>query len=202
MSLEAFSGTWADTIFLHTSEFIVQLPSAVTSLLKISVPVPVAAIHAQSITTPPPCLTDELLCFRSWAVLYHLYTLFLPSLSYRFILVLSVHNTSFKYFFTNWSGHPVFVGNKWFTSCSVASVFLFSYKDTPASWRLFLICWTGVWGFFFTIERILLSSAVEVFLGLPNPLQLQTSPVHSFFLMIFQTVDFGNPNVWPVSLIV
>ena len=41
-------------------EFIVQLPSAVQSSMKISVPVPVAAIHAHAITSQPPCLTKDL----------------------------------------------------------------------------------------------------------------------------------------------
>uniref|UniRef100_A0A0E9WGS9 Uncharacterized protein n=1 Tax=Anguilla anguilla TaxID=7936 RepID=A0A0E9WGS9_ANGAN len=38
--------------------------------------------------------------------------------------------------------------------------------------------------------RILRSSSVEVILDLPGPLRLLSSPVPSFFVMMFQTVDF------------
>ena len=131
-------------IYFHTSEFIVQLLSAVTLL---SEPVSVAAI--QAINPPPPCLTDELICF-GWAVLFHLHTFFVPSFSYRFIFVLFVHNT-----FSHFSHFFVAI-----VVCIVLrSLCIFvhesSDKDTPASWRLFLICWTAFedfslpeWGFF------------------------------------------------------
>jgi len=190
----------------YALEFIVQLPSAVPSSVKISVPVPVAAIHAQTITPPPPCLTDELICFGSWAASFRLHTFFSPSLCYRFILVSSVHNS----FFQN-SAAPLRTFWKNVTcnsvellvcilQCSLCiSLHEVSDKDTPASWRLFLVCWTEI---FFAIVRILLSSAVEFILGLPVPLWLQSSPVHSFLLITFQTVDCGKTKVWLRSLMV
>ena len=36
--------------------------------LQWSEPVPVAALLAHTITLPPPCFTDEVVCFGSWAV--------------------------------------------------------------------------------------------------------------------------------------
>ena len=70
---------------------------------------------------------------------------------------------------------------------------------TPTSWRVF---WpTVVKGFFFTRERILLSSTTVVFRGLPGLLVLLSSPVRSFFLRMFQTVDLATPNVFAISLI-
>lgn len=47
---------------LYTSEFILRLLSAVTSVINTSRPVPLAAMHALAITLLSPCLTD-LLCF-------------------------------------------------------------------------------------------------------------------------------------------
>ena len=50
---------------------------------------------------------------------------------------------------------------------------------TPTSWRVFLIWPTIVKGFFFTGERIILSSTTVVFRGLPDLLVLLSSRVHS-----------------------
>ena len=72
---------------------------------------------------------------------------------------------------------------------------------TPTSWRLFLIWPTVVKGFFFTREIILLSSTTVVFHGLPGLLVLLSSPVRSFFLIMFQTVDLATPIVFAISLI-
>ena len=66
------------------------------------------------------------------------------------------------------------------------------------SWRGLLICRTGVWGFFFIMERIFLSSAVEFFLG-PFPITELTS---ALFLLNYVPVGFGQPRVWPMSLTV
>ena len=62
--------------------------------------------------------------------------------------------------------------------------------------------WSGqlLW-FFFTREIIILSSTTVVFRGLPGLLVLLSSPVHSFFLRMFQTVDLATPNVFAISLI-
>lgn len=53
------------SIAVYTSEFILLLLSAVTSSINISEEVPLAAIHAHAVTLPPPCLTDDMVCFRS-----------------------------------------------------------------------------------------------------------------------------------------
>ena len=42
MGMETFTGTQADKSFVYTPEFIVQLPSAVTLSIKISVPLRMA----------------------------------------------------------------------------------------------------------------------------------------------------------------
>ena len=60
-----------------------------------SEPVPVVAIHAQTITLSPPCLTDEVVCFGSWAVPFFLHTYLFPILWYRLIFVWYIHNTLF-----------------------------------------------------------------------------------------------------------
>ena len=71
----------------------------------------------------------------------------------------------------------------------------------PTSWRVFLIWPTVEKGFFFTREIIILLSTTVVFRGLPGLLVLLSSPVHSFFLRMFQTVDLATPNVFAISLI-
>ncbi|XP_072229669.1 uncharacterized protein [Leuresthes tenuis] len=50
-------------------------------------------MHSHTITPPPPCLTEELLSFGSWALPVGLHTFFSPSL--RFLWVSSVLNTFF-----------------------------------------------------------------------------------------------------------
>lgn len=49
-------------ISLYISAAILLLPSQVTSPMKTTEPVPGAAIHAQAITLPLLCLTDEVVC--------------------------------------------------------------------------------------------------------------------------------------------
>ncbi len=96
MSSEAFGWIWADNIARNTSEFILLLLSAVTSSINTREPVPLAAIHAHAMTLPPPCFTDEVVCFGSWAVPFLLHTLLFPSLWYKLILVSSVHRMLFQ----------------------------------------------------------------------------------------------------------
>ena len=87
---------WADNIAWNTSEFILLLLSAVTSSINTREPVPLAAIHAHAITQPPPCFTDEVVCFGSWAVPSLLHTLLFPSFWYKLIFVSSVHRMLFQ----------------------------------------------------------------------------------------------------------
>ena len=79
MSSEAFGWIWADNIARNTSEFILLLLSAVTSSINTREPVPLAAIHAHAMILPPPCFTDEVVCFGSWAVPFLLHTVLFPS---------------------------------------------------------------------------------------------------------------------------
>ena len=72
---------------------------------------------------------------------------------------------------------------------------------TPSSWRVFLIWPTVVKGFFFTRERILLSSTTVVFRGPSGSFCVAELTVCSFFLRMFQTVDLATPNVFALSLI-
>ena len=84
-------------------------------------------------------------------------------------------------------GHPVVEACQWFASCSVASI---SDSDIFCSqWSLTnphltpKECFSSVfWRFFFIMERIILSSAVEVFLGLPIPLRLVSQCSLSSFI--------------------
>ncbi len=53
---------------------------------------------------------------------------------------------------------------------------------------------------FFTMEMILWSSTTVVLCGRPGLFMLLGSPVHSFFLRMYQTVDLATPNVPAISL--
>ncbi|MEE6522381.1 hypothetical protein FKM82_020897 [Ascaphus truei] len=57
-------------------------------------------MHAHAITLPPPCFTDDVVCFGSLAIPSLLHTFFFPSFWYRLILVSSVQ----KMLFQNWAG--------------------------------------------------------------------------------------------------
>lgn len=118
----------------------------------------------------------------------------------------------------HWRGVPWIVGSSfssphsapclWYRLILVLSIlkaFLsagtFTTNCNPALWGLFLICHRDISGFFFTIVRIISSG------GFPcprrSPLQLMSPPLSSLFLMIFHTVESsGNPEVWPMSLMV
>ena len=126
MSSEAFGWIWADNIARNTSEFILLLLSAATSSINTREPVPLAAIHAHAMTLPPPCFTDEAVCFGSWAVPFLLHTLLFPSFWYKLIFVSSVHRMLFqncKGFCRCCLANSVFEAHQWFTSCGEPSVF-------------------------------------------------------------------------------
>ncbi len=65
--------------------------------------------------------------------------------------------------------------------------------DTPTSWRVFFSWLDVVKGFFFTMERIFRSSTTVVLRGRPGFFMLLSSPVHSFFLRMYQNVDLATP---------
>ena len=96
MNSEAFGWIWADNIVRNTSEFILLLLSAVTSSINTREPVPLAAIHAHAMTLSPPCFTEEVVCFGSWAVPFLLHTHLFPSFWYKLIFVSSVHMMLFQ----------------------------------------------------------------------------------------------------------
>ena len=85
----------------------------------------------QNSLLPPPCFTDEVVCFGSWAVPLFLHTLLFPSFWYKLIFVSSVHRMLFqncKGFFICCLANsnlvfPVFEAHQWFTSCGEPSVF-------------------------------------------------------------------------------
>lgn len=70
----------------------------------------------------------------------------------------------------------------------------------PTSSRVSLNCFDVVRLFFFAKERILPSATLDVFRGLPGLLMLQSLPVHSFFLRMYQIVDLATPNALAISL--
>ncbi len=72
--------------------------------------------------------------------------------------------------------------------------------DTSASWRVFFSWLDVVKGFFFTMERILRSSTTVVLRGRPGLFMFLSSPVRSFILRMYQTVDLAAPNVPALSL--
>lgn len=78
-----FSWIWGESTALCTLQFIVLLLSAVTSSLNIADTVP----HACAITLPPPCLTDDVICFWLWAVSPVLHSFLFPSRSSHFFVV-------------------------------------------------------------------------------------------------------------------
>ncbi len=144
--------------------------ASVTSLINTSKPEPLVAMHAHAI-----------------ALLLHvpslLHTFFFPSFWYRLILISAVQRMLFQ----KWSC---------FFRCFLqrnSNLALFAHCCEPSVFALVKK------GFFFTMERILRSSTTVVLRGHPGLFMLLSSPVHSVFLRMYQTVDFA-PNVPAVSL--
>ncbi len=73
--------------------------------------------------------------------------------------------------------------------------------DMSTSWRVFFTWLDVVKGFFFTKERILQSSTTVVLCGRSGLFMMLSSPVHSVFLRMYQTVDLATPNVPAISLV-
>ncbi len=140
-------------------------------------PVPETAMHAHTMTTPPPCFTDEAVSFGSFAVPF-----FSPhfcfhldigsSLSHRSInTVPKLFWLTFVLFCKLLSCLAIFGAGQRFASCSVASVILCQsllrtvdcQRITPAFWRLMVILQTRLLGFIFTAFMICLSWTTVVF---------------------------------------
>ena len=75
------------------------------------------------------------------------------------------------------------------------------HNDTPTFSRVFLTCLYVLKCFFFAKEKILPSFTLVVCCVLPGCLMLLTSPVHSFFLRMYQNVGFATPKYFAISLI-
>ena len=74
-------------------------------------------------------------------------------------------------------------------------------NDTPTSCRMSLTWLDVVKQFFFTTKLFLQSSTLVVFNNRPCLFVLLSSPVHSFFLMMYQIADLATPKVCAISLI-
>ncbi len=73
-------------------------------------------------------------------------------------------------------------------------------SDKSTSRRVFFSWLDVVKGFFFTMERVHLSSTTVVLRGRPGLFLLLSSLVCSFFLRMYQTVDLATLNVLAISL--
>ena len=106
--------------------------------MKISEPVPSAAIHAQVITPPPPCFTDEVVCFGSWAFILcscHHFDINSSSSHLSTIPFFQNCGLSFKYFLAT---EPVFAVNQWFAFSTAASIFLFMKSSADSGhWKIY-----------------------------------------------------------------
>ncbi len=180
MSSEAFGWIWADNIARNTSEFILLLLSAVTSSINTREPVPLAAIHAHAM------------------LVSSVHRMLFQNCEGFFRCCLANSNLAFLFLrLTN--GLHLVVNPLYSLWWSLLLIVDFD-THTPTSWRVFLSWPTVVKGVFFTRERILRSSTTVVFRGLPGLLVLLSSPVHSFFLRMFQKVVLATPNVFAISL--
>jgi len=184
INLTAFSWIWADSMSLNTSEFIRLLLSCVTSLINTSVPVPLAAMHAQA---------SHFLCCvlqMSWYALDH-------ELFHTFSILFSCHHPGrgwcwfhlskecfsrtvlafFRCFLAK--SNPAFLFLRLMSGLHLAvnPLYLLSWGllfmvdlniDTPASWRVLFTWLAVVKEFVFTMEMILRSSATVVFRGRPG----------------------------------
>ncbi len=65
---------------LYPSKLILLLSSYIKLSVKLRGPVPETVIHAHAMTTPPPCFTDETVCFGSIAKKAHQRLYFLHQL--------------------------------------------------------------------------------------------------------------------------
>ncbi len=62
-NMMAFSWILVGKMVLYSSKLILLLLSYIKSSVKLRRPVPEAAMHAHAMTPPPPCFTDEAVCF-------------------------------------------------------------------------------------------------------------------------------------------
>ncbi len=202
ISFSPFGWIWADSISLYTSELIRLLLSSVSSSLNTSNPVPLEVMYAHAITLPPPCFTDDIVCFWSWAVPSLLHTFFFPSFWYRLILISAIQRMLFQ----KCSGFLDVFWQRLIRPCLhlvVNPLYLLWWSlllivdfdsDTSASWRVFFSWLDVMKGFFFTMERILRSSTTFVLRGHPGLCMLLSSIVCSFFS------ECTKHLIWPLLM--
>ncbi len=155
-----------------------------------------------------PCFTDDVVCFGSQALPNLLHTFFFQSFWYRLILISAVQRMLFQKcsgFFRCFlakcnqalfaaCGEPLYL--LWWSLLLIVDF----DRDTSASWRVFFSWLDVVKGIFFTMERILRASTTVVLCGRPGLFMLLSSPVCSFFLRMYQTVDLATSNVPAIFL--
>lgn len=116
--------------------------SAVTSSLNVADTVP----HACAITLPPPCLTDDVICFWLWAVLPVLHSFLFPSRSSQFFCcccwLLEVHecNQGFAHTslcFHSWKHLTAFDYRLWQRHASLHKSVLGNNSVIQAACRVF-----------------------------------------------------------------
>lgn len=154
-----------------------------------------AAIQAQAITPLPSCFTDEVVLIGSWA-----FPICLHSRSWSHLSAGPELCRLFQVFLSAklLSGHPVFVANERFASCSVASVFLFM-KSSADRGPLTNPHPPPEYGILLNYGENTSSSRWSSFVCQSR---LLNSPVFSFFFLMFQPVGYGKPKVCPLTLTV
>ncbi len=200
----AFGWIWAESISLYTSEFFRLLLSSVTSSLNDA---RATGSHARSCHhTAPPCFTDDVVCFGSWAVLSLLHHFFFPSFWYRLILISAAQRmlllkwSGFLFFFildVFWQSliWPCLVNPLYLLWRSLILIVDFDI-DSFTSWRVFFSWLDVVNGFFHGEDHppLLSFMVVQAFLC------CRAHQCFLFFLKMYQTVDLVTPNVPAISL--
>lgn len=83
-----FYNIWLNLSREYNSVYLtIHLVASISSHIINSEPAPLTVVQACAIMLPPPCLTDDVVCFRSWAVSPLLHTF--PNLLFQFLSVTS-----------------------------------------------------------------------------------------------------------------
>ncbi len=192
INFAAFDWICAESISLYTSELIRLLLSSVSSSLNTSNPEPLKPCSSWS-----HCSMFHRWCCMLWIMSCSKPSpdFFLPVLLDVWILISAVQRMLFQKSSGFWPCLQLVVKPLYLLWWSLLLI-----VDTSASWRVFFSWLDVVKGFFFTMERILRSSTTVVIRGRPGLFMLLSSPVQSFFLRMYQTVDLATPNVPAISL--
>ncbi len=142
---------WNKTIkmWLKCRLYALELLSSVTSPIN-SNPGPATGSNAYSCHhTTPPCFTDDVVCFGSWAV---------PSLLHTLFLHVNLVQVDLKFSRLIWPCLHLVIYPLYLLCWNLLLIVDFD-SDTLTSWIVFLSWLDVVKGFFFTMEKILRSSA-------------------------------------------